>query len=77
MRSFIFACIAVAVIAVVGGVVLNEFQEFLQGGLLDIGSAALTPPRLAFRHTGVDNTEVDPWIRSHVETCSQRAPPEA
>ncbi len=27
MRSFIFACIAVAVIAVVGAVVLNEFQE--------------------------------------------------
>jgi hypothetical protein len=27
MRSFIFACIAVAVIAVVGGAVLDEFQE--------------------------------------------------
>ena len=27
MRSFIFACIAVAVIAVVGAVVLNERQE--------------------------------------------------
>jgi hypothetical protein len=27
MRSFIFACIAVAVIALVGGVVLNDFQE--------------------------------------------------
>jgi hypothetical protein len=27
VRSFIFACIAVAVIAVVGGVVLKDFQE--------------------------------------------------
>jgi hypothetical protein len=27
MRSFIFACIAVAVIAVLGATVLNEFQE--------------------------------------------------
>jgi hypothetical protein len=27
MRSFIFACIAVAVIAVVGAVTLGEFQE--------------------------------------------------
>jgi hypothetical protein len=27
MRSFIFACIAVAVIAVTGAVVLSEFQE--------------------------------------------------
>jgi hypothetical protein len=27
MRSFIIACIAVAVIAIVGGVILNEFQE--------------------------------------------------
>jgi hypothetical protein len=27
MRSFILACIAVAVIAVVGGAVLSEFQE--------------------------------------------------
>jgi hypothetical protein len=27
MRSFIFACIAVAVIAVVGAAVLNERQE--------------------------------------------------
>jgi hypothetical protein len=27
MRSFIFACIAVAVIAVVGAAVLSEFQE--------------------------------------------------
>jgi hypothetical protein len=27
MRSFVFACIAVAVIAVVGAVVLNGFQE--------------------------------------------------
>jgi hypothetical protein len=27
MRSFIFACIAVAVIAVVHAAVLNEFQE--------------------------------------------------
>ena len=26
MRSFIFACIAVAVIAVVGGVALQQFQ---------------------------------------------------
>jgi hypothetical protein len=27
MRSFIFACIAIAVIAVVGAAVLSEFQE--------------------------------------------------
>jgi hypothetical protein len=27
LRSFIFACIAVAVIAVVGAVVLEQFQE--------------------------------------------------
>jgi hypothetical protein len=27
MRSFIFACIAVAVIAVVGATVLDKFQE--------------------------------------------------
>jgi hypothetical protein len=27
MRSFIFACIAVAVIAVAGAVMLNQFQD--------------------------------------------------
>jgi hypothetical protein len=27
MRSFIFACIAVAVIAVAGAIVLDQFQE--------------------------------------------------
>ena len=37
MRSFIFACIAVAVIAVVGAVVLSEFQESSKEAFATVG----------------------------------------
>ncbi len=37
MRSFILACIAVAVIAVVGAVVLSEFQESSKEAFATVG----------------------------------------